>query len=387
MKHPAGYTHIVVVILISALALGLAGVAWWYGESDSGVTQTVKNANTNTENVDAQNINKSTKSTDLEDQKLVVFAPEKLMDPYVLYIVSTEDGSVLHRVETEINDYEANRFVLGRDKVYYYSWDTKRVKTIDFSGNSSELANGSITDSIGSYYFVVSPDESQIAWVETPDGYSVSQLFVVNTETWGKKLIYEEHFDTAEYIRPISWTQDQQSILFTRQRGELGGYILFDGFWELNRINVTTKVVENNLIPLLSGNSYGTDIFDDRLVVSFTRDKENGPRVAITDINNIDNGEYIVVKNDKGLVGGGSGLFSPDGSKIAFNIARWDSENEYYRTMLYDIKTKEQKIIGDYPDSYFHVAGWINSELFVQSRRGLVQIVDTGGNIVKEFRK
>jgi hypothetical protein len=33
MKHRTGFTHLVVVILISVLAVGLVGVAWWYEES------------------------------------------------------------------------------------------------------------------------------------------------------------------------------------------------------------------------------------------------------------------------------------------------------------------------------------------------------------------
>lgn len=53
--------------------------------------------------------------------------------------------------------------------------------------------------------------------------------------------------------------------------------------------------------------------------------------------------------------------------------------------MLYDIGQNSMETIGDYPGGGPAVTAWINNSEFIQTEHGKTQILDTSGNVVKEF--
>jgi len=322
------------------------------------------------------------------DRKLVIFSPGKLNEPYVLYIVSTTDGSIIHRIETGLDNYEVNGFILGGDKIFFYSWDDKIIKTINYLGNITSL---DFTDSVDyevSRDFIINSDGSKIVRVEhVGEVYASSELYLYDINKKTRELVYKEEFDptTYTYISPISWGNSEKKIYFSKARGEIGGYIVFGGFRNLNSVDLTSKDVEENLIPLTTGWSYGTDIYNNQLTLHFTQNREDGSFMYLTDLDTDENVVKQEISNNEGFTGGGAGKISPDLSKIVFNIAHWDPEDEHYRTMLYDITTKKLTILGDYPDDYYKINNWINNDMFVQSQRGEVQIVDIEGTVVKRI--
>lgn len=332
------------------------------------------------------NTNKTVADELPEKEILLVSSARKLLsEEVILYIISTADGSVVNTIETGFDHYEADHFVLAGNNIFYYSWSDNKIKSIDFGGNITSYDYLQSEARIGPESFILTHDGSKIAWVETPGtSYEYSKLYMYDFTTGAKELLYEEHFDDTTYIAPRQWSQGANSVFFSKQRGEIGGYIIFGGFSNLYKLDVKTKTASDNLLPFdTPGPTYGTDIHDDRLVVFFGQ-KDDQPVLTIWDIITGES-TRVPITNNEGFRGGGNGTMSPDGTKIVFNIAHWKYDDEHYRTMLYNLTDDTLSVLGDYPNDYAFVYRWVNNDMFIQKQKGEVQYIDSEGVVLKRF--
>lgn len=411
MKNQTGFAHWVVVILISVMAIGLVGVAWWYEENkektatSTGTTTKINtnnaiNSNTNTNTI-AANANTSNKNvtvnanidTNIEvdtsdlhfNNVIVVESPSGWTNPFVVHILDTnkiEQPAVT--INTKLSKHDASSFKLVGNKIYFYNKKDCLVSWMGFDGKIQSLDFTKGASYLYSEGFIISPDEQQIIWTETTStsGKLSSKLYIANINGKDKKVLFEKNFESEKYLYPVKWSLKNNELYFSEQRGGLGGYIIFGGYQTLYKVNIDTSEV-TELFGGGEGWPYVTDITPDETLIIYFQKGET-PQLVIKNLTT--NNETIInIPLEEGFQGGGNGYFSPDNKRIAYNIAHWNSDDEHYRTIIVDVNGENQKIIADHPDKYYTVERWLSNNAILQSESGSTQIIDSDGNILKEF--
>jgi hypothetical protein len=182
-------------------------------------------------------------------------------------------------------------------------------------------------------------------------------------------LLTQEVSEPLLQLVPLFWSIDGKSLYFSKEPVGLGGYILFGGASNLYRIDVKTKEV-SELIPLVP--SDGPQDCLDTISKDYRYVAEHCSEdfIRIRDLTSGDSAN-ILLPDDfpseyKHL---GSSRFSPDGTRIAYAIAKGDSSNEQGWVVVSDTAVSNSKVIlTSQAGSYFTVAGWLNDQtLLVQS--------------------
>ena len=101
----------------------------------------------------------------------------------------------------------------------------------------------------------------------------------------------------------------------------------------------------------------------------------------------------IVIKNMKtgkenifdipigeGFKGGGNSHFSPDNKYLVYNIAHWNPDDEYYRTIVANSETEDQKVIIDDSQKIYRAMKWVsNNEILLRGPDKIDYILDFDG--------
>ena len=221
-----------------------------------------------------------------------------------------------------------------------------------------------------SSYFssLVSVDGQKIVWTENKfqENKMNSKLMLADLDGQNRKMLLEKDFNGEKYLNPIRWSNSNKEIYFSEQHGGLGGYIIFSGPTNLSKINIYTGKIEY----LFGENNYIGYIGDispnEKFIACFA--KGNNPKLTIK---NMETGEEIVIgiPIEDGFRGGGNACFSPDNKHLVYNIAHWDSDDEYYQTIVISSTGEKQKVIIDDPQKMYNPIGWIsNDEILLCSR-------------------
>lgn len=302
---------------------------------------------------------------------------------YILDILKSNKSIV--SIETNILPEERASYKLLGDRIYFFSKKDKMVEWMDFEGNMHKLVFTEVDDWTYSNYFLISPDSQKIVWVETSgwdeSGKLNSKLILADLDGQNKKILIEKSFGFKEkkYFQPIRWSNSSEEIYFTEQRGGLGGYIIFDGPANLSKINIYTDEIEH----LFDENGYIGDISPNEEFISYFAGGDN-PKLVIKSLRTeTENVFDIPIK--EGFKGGGKAHFSPDSKHLAYNIAHWDPDNEYYRTVVISFVGKEQRTIVDFQKAY-EVVGWAsNDKILLCDFSGNTFIINIDGTDLKKI--
>ncbi len=164
------------------------------------------------------------------------------------------------------------------------------------------------------------------------------------------------------------WSADGQSLYFSKEPVGSGGYVLFGGASNLYKINITTKEV-TALIPLAP--SYEPQACLDAVSADFRYAADHCWQNRIT-IRDLTSGVITTILPPADVSEfriAGSARFSPDGSRLAYALARSDQENEQGWVAVSDGTSGGSKLILTSPvGSYYTIAGWLDDRtLLVQS--------------------
>lgn len=207
--------------------------------------------------------------------------------------------------------------------------------------------------------FAVSSDETKVAWT-TQQMFEGVQGFVIEAKLWVADLeegiatnTHSVSFENQEaYLLPVRWTDDGSTIFFSEQRSGLGGYILFSGWHDLY-----SKNLETGAIVQLARNVY--DIAPNETMLSLVGTEAGVDLVALV------NGEadyFFPLPSEEGFFRAGNVMFSPDGTKIAYNIAAGNPDEEKYRVIVSEIGGSEETIVINSNSFFPNVVRWLDNE-------------------------
>lgn len=240
------------------------------------------------------------------------------------------------------------------------------------TGNPSTVmqidANGAKKlDWITGPLYGIAATSSQLAWgtADIRATMMAARIQISGVNGSGVKTGLEEIYKgVAQSLRVLRWSQDGTRLYFSKEPLGLGGYILFGGrtnLWSLDASSGRTT----ELVPERSKNAAAC-IDDLALNEKLVADHCDLKTMRI--INLVDNKSVVINPPSNapqfGLVGGAR--FSPDSSRLAYALARHDSNNEQGWVALSDGMNGTSSLIATSPaKDYFWVAAWLDSDTIV----------------------
>jgi hypothetical protein len=174
--------------------------------------------------------------------------------------------------------------------------------------------------------------------------------------------------DPAVQDVALRWSADGKSLYFSREPVGIGGYFVFTGISSLYKMDIASKKV-TDLLPLTfpSGSYSCLDAIS--LDYRYVADHCSPDVITIHDLSS---GATTTIQPPKGLTGYrllGSTRFSPDGSRVAFGLAKSDPNAEQGWVGVSDGLEGVSKLILTSEIGYsYTVVGWLNDQtLLLQS--------------------
>ncbi len=199
-------------------------------------------------------------------------------------------------------------------------------------------------------------DASSTIKISNPDGSQFDTLLTQDAVIPPVQL-------TAQFF-----SADGRWLYYSKEPMGLGGYILFGGASNLYKINISTRIV-TEVIP--QGTAESPQACLDAFSSDFRYVADHCVKNAIT-IRDLGSGKVSTISppgdvaNFKFL---GSARFSPDGSRVAFALAKGDQQAEQGWVAVSNSLSGDSKVIlTSQPGSYYTVAGWLDDQtLLVQA--------------------
>lgn len=369
MSHTPNYdtkikrSQLYLILLIFAVA-GVLAIYQRTVDTDE-VTLTNENEETVDESETETKVGETPRLLKLNGDTLEVYEP----------LVSSERIDAIQEPLNKNDDVSS--YTLVGDKIFYKIPTEQTVAWMGFDRVEHRLAytltnngNASIDG------FVVSDDASKIAWstsqlFEGPAGYTIeATLWEADLEDGVPVEVYATSFENQEaYLLPVRWSNDLENLYFSEQASGLGGYILFSGWHNLNRINLNTKYISE-----FGGGIY--DISADETMLSQVDD-------AVKIIYRIGSNELspaFAIPADEGFTIAGNVMFSPDGTKIAYNIAAGNPDEEKYRVIVSEIGGSEETIVINSNSFFPNVVRWLDNETLLLSDSAGYYIANIDGS-------
>jgi len=219
-----------------------------------------------------------------------------------------------------------------------------------------------------------SNNQSRLAWATQNYGGDTSSTIKISSldGTVFDTLLTQDATTPPMQLMAQFFSTDGQWLYFSKEPIGLGGYILFGGASNLYKINIATKEV-SELIPL--GPSDGPQACLDAISADFRYVADHCSQNTIT-IRDLTSGGTVTVQPPADLTGykfAGSARFSPDGSRLAFALAKGQQDSEQGWIAVSDNTSGGSKmILASQAGSYYTVAGWLDDQtLLVQSTNPL----------------
>lgn len=202
----------------------------------------------------------------------------------------------------------------------------------------------------------------------TPD-VTVSKLQMSQPDGTGLATLQTED-TTANPPRDLvaeSWSADGQELFFSKEPVGIGGYIPFPGASSLFKENLTSKEV-TEIIPF--DPSGGPFICLDAVSPDGRYVADHCGKTTIT-LRDLTDGTQQTIQAPPGVSGFsvvGSARFSPDGSQVAYALAKGNPSDELGWVAVYDAFTGESKVVlTGQPGGFYNVSGWLDDQtLLVQ---------------------
>lgn len=256
------------------------------------------------------------------------------------------------------------------------------VYLLDSTGEPQALAvnaNGvgvlSFIQKPASYGLAVWPGSAtamaRLAWASGPSGTPpVASLQISALD--GSQFDTAMSLDVATLplqLVPEVWSADGEWLYFSQEPTGLGGYTLFSGASNLYMYNITTTQVKELIARDVSG---GAQVCLDAISVDFRYVADHCSQNVIA-VRDLVTGETTTIQPPDEVSSLfrtlGSARFSPDGSRVAFALARRNPDNEQGWVAVSDgLSGESTLILTSQMGSFYTVAGWLDSQtLLVQS--------------------
>lgn len=379
MKNTTGFTHWVIVILISVMAIGLVGVAWYYEENKEEYTTVVNtntavdsntntvantntktninavvnsNTNTTTNTIIQNNTNSLENSLKSSNTNSVVYNNYQILYEYSKFYPeeirriykASLDGS--NKIETSLssNVNRSIRYSYYYDKDYLIQTDgvEKAISIIPLDDITQINTIVSIQDKYTHLGSIFPIDESRLVYIESretePEQYEYGgpreqNIYTINIDGTNKNLIYSFILTRPSGIGFKAFNQTTNEVYWT----EGGGGGCSGHFTTLNILTGEIRKIET-AIP---DNAVCSIVFnEDHSVGYYLEDRRK-----IVEYNFISNTKTYLYETPEGMDANSNSSFirgpllSPDENKIAFSERLEPSDKEI--TKLIDVVSKK----------------------------------------------
>jgi hypothetical protein len=242
--------------------------------------------------------------------------------------------------------------------------------TADFTARVYSLSASGVTpldfiEKIGEGFDVTVNTPVRVAWdTYTTETTLTSQIFVSALDgTQPQAVLTESNSDRILVV--AGWSRDGQQLYFSREPLGLGGYILFGG---LSNLSVYT-VADGSSQELISSEAAGTICLDALSPAPREHWVADHCATHTVAVRNLQTGERNELSPPAGLTEAnftGSARFSPDGTRVAYALARGEPENEQgWAAVSEGLSGGSHLIATGAPGGYFTVVGWLDANTVV----------------------
>lgn len=209
--------------------------------------------------------------------------------------------------------------------------------------------------------------DSRLAWgtqlivPTTPSSLQISAADGSNLET----LYTQEVSVPPVQLVVQKFAQDGRSLYFSREPVGLGGYILFAGASSLYKIDLASKEI-SELIPgnFPAGKAACLDDISPDFLFAADHCADNG--ITVRELSS--GATSFIAPPDAFTAYGvmGSARFSPDGSRVAFALAKNNPDAEQGWVAVSDGRQGSSKLIlTSDTGTYYTVLGWLDSQMLL----------------------
>lgn len=304
--------------------------------------------------------------------------PEPTQVPYSEVVVThrgpefrlyTLDGTLLETRSAEGMDWARPNTaqVVGDDIFYVHNGGPATgsvVRRLSAAG-SQDLAFAS-APGIDSLTFTVSGDGSRIAWTTSSwaAGPPFSRLWTAGIDGAGATLVTEtDPADAiAEYyvLEAVEWLDDGD-LVYAWQISGIGGYILFFGWSSLYRFDLGSGTTTGLTGPLGEGSvpCWSDVTFDGAYALGACGGSaQMVERATASGVETL-----FPLFPDQGQAG--AGIYTPSGDRLAYTIARGDTENEAGQLILVQARAAAATAIGSHAPGAFDHIEWLDEDRLV----------------------
>ena len=274
---------------------------------------------------------------------------------------------------------------VGGPFVFYSDQLNQIVRQVSFNGEATELPF--ISAGGPDFYFLPSPDGSQVAWGTTafdPGGGTASRITfnIANSDGSNAKIVLDETLQDVSILpQPVQWSADGRYVYYTDLPYGIGGYILFGGGPDLKRINVETGEI-TEILPD-TGCLCAMSVSPDGETVAVI--KGIGPLEVV--LHHIETGSERKAQIDEGHLQAGNILWSPDGATLIYTMAVSNFENpdaEQFAIVRVDAATLEQTSLVPDNDSLYNALLWPTPEtIWANDKNGNGWMIDAATGEVR----
>lgn len=242
--------------------------------------------------------------------------------------------------------------------------------------------SGGIPGPNRTYAYAITQHSNQ---ADTP---TANHVYVATVGQPADRLVYEETGASAWIaIQPMGWSRDGSALLLHDMPQGIGGYILFWTWQNVRALNLATGA----LTPLGNADGYAADL----AYTAALQFDDNGPTGL--QVTNTATGQvmaYSLPPLPETVSVGGGAVFSPDNSKVAYQVARNNPEAEKFYTIVTDLASGQSRVVledeaPDYEVRYGYVAGWLDENTLVVggpwTDRSIVIDARSGAQLREEF--
>jgi hypothetical protein len=239
---------------------------------------------------------------------------------------------------------------------------------------------------------VPSPDGQRYAYgvilqYADPQKPATNWVYLAGLGLNNDAAILQEQTNSFLAIAPIGWSADGSTLLLHEMPQGIGGYILF---WTYQNVRAYTILTgQTKLLGNLDG--YSADLQYTALV---ERNASGPTGLLVTQTATNGQQRYALPPMGEQPFAGGGAYFSPSNTKVAYQVARNNPENEKYWTVVVDLMTGQSRVVLEeqavgYDARYATISGWLDDNTLVvgsqwSQQSGVVDV--TTGQLLREER-
>ena len=212
--------------------------------------------------------------------------------------------------------------------------------------------------------------DARLAWATQSAGSDLTSSIQISAPDGSQRetLLTEDSSSTHLQLMAQFWSTDGQWLYFSKEPMGIGGYILFGGASSLFRINVETREVVDVLgMDPLNGTAACLDSFSNDY--RFIAEHCSQNFITVRELSSNDTSMFPPppeITTGSQMVG--SARFSPDGSYLAYAVAKGNPDDEQGWIVVSSSAVSDSRIIlTSQEGSYYTIAGWLDDQtLLVQ---------------------